>query len=455
MSDDSLVPTTRSYHLAEVIGRGGFGTVYRAEMRGAGGFVKSVALKMLATENREFLARLRDEARMLGLLRHRAIVQVDDLVRVGGRWAVVMEYHEGVSLDVLKRPMPLSAALEIVAEVAEALDVAYDRPVRDGKPLRLLHRDVKPSNIHVSSDGTVTLLDFGVARADFAAREVQSRAVLVGTPAYMAPERFHLVERHEGDVFALAVTLVELVCGPVDVPARGDATVHARRVESLMQPFAERAMDDEVVAWVASCLAWDPESRPSAAKVAASARTFRASIGEPTLRAWAVAAVPEAMAQRDPEPDGLTGTLLEEESALDVGATFVAEDDPAVRRTPPRRGCLGPVALVGCVVLGFGGLVGAASLGALFVGWNSVMASTLEDGFVEMADRLDLAAPSAPRDRLRGALKRGGLAARAGKVGLWEFSSFETRFDAALRDGRITEAESRSLSGQIEEMARS
>src|SRR5262245_35712256 len=91
----------RRYRVIRTVGKGGFGTVYRAELLGASGFQKQVALKVLNpdVEGSERVARrFRDEARVLGLIHHRAIVQVDGLVRLDGRWTVVMEYVEGIDL---------------------------------------------------------------------------------------------------------------------------------------------------------------------------------------------------------------------------------------------------------------------------------------------------------------------------------------------------------------------
>ena len=97
-----VVPSLgRRYRVLGTIGKGGFGTVYKAEMLGEGDFTKVVALKVLNPEAAlvdEVAQRMRDEARILGLVRHRAIVQVDGLVRFDNQWTIVMEYLEGVDL---------------------------------------------------------------------------------------------------------------------------------------------------------------------------------------------------------------------------------------------------------------------------------------------------------------------------------------------------------------------
>ncbi|HCH63246.1 MAG TPA: hypothetical protein DFR83_10605, partial [Deltaproteobacteria bacterium] len=126
---------SRRFEVKGLLGEGGFGSVYLADMVSAGGFRKEVALKVLRAEitsGSQAEVRLRDEARLLGLLRHRNIVSADDLVRFPEGWGVVMEYVPGVDLGVfithLKRKgasVPARAALDLVRGVAKALDTAY------------------------------------------------------------------------------------------------------------------------------------------------------------------------------------------------------------------------------------------------------------------------------------------------------------------------------------------
>ncbi|MBK7759699.1 MAG: serine/threonine protein kinase [Deltaproteobacteria bacterium] len=192
----------RRYQIMEPIGQGSFGSVYRARLLAESGFTKDVAVKILRPEvsgRADLTQRLRDEARLLGLLRHRAILQVDGLVRIEAGWAMVMEYIEGVNLmeATADKRLPLPVALEIIAEVASALHAAWAQPGPDGRPLRLIHRDIKPSNLQLTATGSVKLLDFGVARADFQ-RESSSNLMLVGSFGYMAPERLDSVDGAEG-----------------------------------------------------------------------------------------------------------------------------------------------------------------------------------------------------------------------------------------------------------------
>ena len=116
-----MQPTpSRRYRILSVLGAGGFGTVYRAELITSGGLRREVALKVLnerAAANDQAAARLRDEARILSSLHHGGIVRVDDLVQLDGRWTMVMELVRGIDLDRLLEtsgPLPVSVALELV-----------------------------------------------------------------------------------------------------------------------------------------------------------------------------------------------------------------------------------------------------------------------------------------------------------------------------------------------------
>ena len=176
----------RKFHFIREIASGGFGSVYLAKVIHGDGFARICAIKLLHpkwSENIEIASRMRDEARLLGWLRHKNLVEVLDLTRINGRVAVIMEYLEAVDVkaiitDALDRAeaIPVRVCIEVCASVASALDAAYNRPPYAGeKPLHVIHRDIKPSNIMLDTSGSVKVLDFGVARADFAERESKTQ----------------------------------------------------------------------------------------------------------------------------------------------------------------------------------------------------------------------------------------------------------------------------------------
>jgi serine/threonine protein kinase len=307
------------YRILSLVGEGGFGRVYRARLETDDGFTKDVAIKVLADSNpkKGLLERFRDEARILGLLRDRAIVSADPPIRIGGRWAVVMDFVDGVSLATLLQhgPLPPSVAFEIVGEVARALDNAYYMEGPGGKPLQLLHRDIKPENIQLTPAGEVKILDFGIAKADFENREHHTIKGFGGTIGYIAPERTVGTETPAGDVFSLGVTLHETMsCArPVVAP-----TVRVRqdqhRLEFAPTPELDLLPDNlskpgylDGVALAAWMRADNYQNRPTAREVEDWCRRMRQRIDGPSLRDWSEAHVPH---RNELPQDGMVGTML-------------------------------------------------------------------------------------------------------------------------------------------------
>jgi hypothetical protein len=258
------------YRLRSRLAAGGMGAVWAAEDAVLG---REVAVKVLGEAlagDRLAAVRLRREARAAGRLVHPAIARVLDLGEDGGRPYLVMELLHGESLAArLARAGPLAPAeaVRVVAAAADALEVAH----RGG----IVHRDVKPGNVFVTTGGDVKLLDFGIASA--AGETALTGGDLLGTAAYLAPER---VLGHDAtpaaDVYALGVLLYELLAGRPPFagdsgPALAMAQVHARPAPlGTVAPQVPPAL-------AAACeraLAKDPAARPpSAAALAALLRS--------------------------------------------------------------------------------------------------------------------------------------------------------------------------------------
>ena len=299
----------RRFRILETLGKGGFGTVYRAEMQSAGGFAKQVALKVMHYEGDQaddIARRLRDEARVLGLIRHRAVVGVNSLVPLEQGWGVVMEYINGVDLSTCIKAgaLPAGICLEVVEEIASALDAAYNGTNHEtGEPLRLVHRDIKPSNVRITRQGEVKLLDFGVATADFSAREAEDSAEFVmGSTRYMAPERRRGRESHEGDVYAVGLILGNMLTRkrfPEPPPNRDDHAKFLGVVADTVFKALARDPDPEIQAAASELkllllemLAFEPADRPDARTIERRARRVRTRLPPPLLRDWAERSIP-------------------------------------------------------------------------------------------------------------------------------------------------------------------
>ncbi|MCB9683897.1 MAG: serine/threonine protein kinase [Alphaproteobacteria bacterium] len=350
----------RRYRITGVLGKGGFGKVYRATMEGAGGFHKNVAIKLLrdADVPELTLQRFRDEARILGLIRDRAIVNVDPPTRLAGRWAVVMEYVDGTSLQRLLKlgPVPAAVTAEILQEIARVLDKVYRSPGPSGEPLRLLHRDIKPANIQITPDGEVKILDFGIAKADFSSREAHTQAYVGGTKGFIAPERLQGRDGPEGDIFSLGVTAHLMILG--ERPSR-------RQMMGLEDPDTSEYEQDtqEMIALCNRMRSVDPDNRPAAREVEETCAAIRRRSDGISLRRWAEENVERANAlSRDDEMVGsvLSETLaaqLPSEDRLQGGHHFVLSEGEGRSDQGPSRlayGMLGAIGLLAVVGLAIG-----------------------------------------------------------------------------------------------------
>lgn len=322
----------RRYRILGTLGKGGFGTVYRAELLGEGGFVRQVALKVL-NPNVEHVGdialRLRDEARILGLLRHRAILQVDGLVKLDDRWTVVMEFIEGADLaSFMPRAVPTGPGLEVLSEVASALHIAYSWPGSDGQPLKLIHRDIKPPNILLTAAGETKVLDFGIARASFGAREAKTKSILFGSPGYIAPERMDFVEGPAGDVYSLGVVGFEILTGQAFGKAGAKPDRHAQIVEHALGRLRSAGTPREVVELIGAMVHYDPDQRPSARDVESRCRDLRARVQGPWLRDWAETAVPPLLVNRGKggDHDFSSSVISERTSGLATASSTMSFD---------------------------------------------------------------------------------------------------------------------------------
>lgn len=247
----------RDYRLIRKIGEGGMGTVYLAVHTR---LEKRVALKLLRLDrsrDEQYVSRFKREMKAVGKLQHPNIVAALDAGEVEGRHFLAMEFVEGIDLARLVRrlgPVPYPDACEIVGQTAEALQHAHGAG--------LIHRDVKPSNLMLSTTGSVKLLDLGLAFAGPLAIDSQLTRIgqIVGTPGYMAPEQGRDGGSAEprSDLYSLGLVMRELLTGrppssagvrPIELGSDGRSGGIPVSVRDLLQRL----------------LADDPQSRPASA----------------------------------------------------------------------------------------------------------------------------------------------------------------------------------------------
>ena len=320
----------RHYVLGEQIGRGGFGTVHRGKAKGDSGFEKEVAIKVLnmnAMGTGELASRLRDEARVLSALRHRAIVGVEDLVQIDGQWAVVMELVEGADLAALIKlgPLPPRTVAEIACEVAFALQAAHSARAPDtGEPMYLVHRDIKPGNIRITPQGEIKVLDFGVARARFPQRETRTDSLSFGSWGYMAPERFDEIEGASSDIYALGAVIYEALSGARLRQLSVNPERHAR---SLTRALHQLPIDHvALLALLERMMAYAPDRRPTAGEVASELRGLLSTIPGHWVADWAGDALTRLTAVA-PETVVSATPWWQHGPTQDAIATFVPQDD--------------------------------------------------------------------------------------------------------------------------------
>jgi serine/threonine-protein kinase len=273
----ALTPGTRigSFEITGPIGVGGRGEVYRATDTNLG---RQVAIKVLpgaVAADAERLARFQREAEVLASLNHPNIAAIHGLEKSGGQTALVMELVEGPTLAdrIAEGPIPVDEALAIARQMADALEAAHEQGI--------VHRDLKPANVKVRPDGTVKVLDFGLAKAmepadatasgltrspTITSPAVTQRGVILGTAAYMSPEqaRGRPVDRR-ADIWAFGVVLYELLTGRRAFEA-DDVSLTLARVLEREVDFAALppGMPSRVMRTLRVCLLKDPRQRASA-----------------------------------------------------------------------------------------------------------------------------------------------------------------------------------------------
>lgn len=257
---EAAFPALEGYRHAGVLGQGGMGVVHLADdtvLR------RTVAVKVISERrwpHPEDRQRFLREARAMAAIEHPNVVRVYSFGEVEGRPYIVMEYVRGESLAARLRrgPLPVREACRIVREIALGLNAAWER--------RLVHRDVKPSNVLLDSRGRAHVADFGLAESvEPEADTGESASRVAGTPQYMAPEQARgQAADFRADLYSLGILLYELLTG---LPPFQDTTISGLRrrhaEEPLPSPSSGRfAAPDALVRVLVWMTQKDPEARP-------------------------------------------------------------------------------------------------------------------------------------------------------------------------------------------------
>ncbi|HWE31177.1 MAG TPA: protein kinase [Polyangia bacterium] len=282
-------PTTSQfgkYALQRKLAEGGMAEVFLAKQTGMEGFEKLVVVKRILPQlcsDDSFVKMFLNEARVAARLNHPNVVQIFDLGKLGDQYFIAMEYVHGEDLravireatDADNRP-PIGLVCRIIADMLGGLHYAHTRVGADGKPLGLVHRDVSPQNVLVTYEGSVKLVDFGIAKATRAIDAAQTQAgLLKGKYAYMSPEqaRGQPVDARS-DVFCVGVLLWELATWqrlfkrPTEMSTLMAVAEEPIRAPSTVEPSLPPDLDRLIV----KALARTPDQR------FASAQELRAAL---------------------------------------------------------------------------------------------------------------------------------------------------------------------------------
>lgn len=254
------------YRMIDRIGKGGMGEVYRADDLKLG---VRVALKFLPASrvhDADWLRRMHHEVRISREVSHPNVCRVFDITEAEGEHFISMECVEGDDLDNLLRrigQIPRTKALEISRQICEGLAAAHDKGV--------LHRDLKPANIMLDNQGSIRIMDFGIAAL---VHKIISSEIRTGTPAYMAPEQLAGREvTPRSDIYSLGLLLFEIFSGEMVIDKQTLTAIQQFHDASGASPSVEalEGVDEDIASVIYHCLRLDPAERPESARDVAAA----------------------------------------------------------------------------------------------------------------------------------------------------------------------------------------
>jgi pSer/pThr/pTyr-binding forkhead associated (FHA) protein/predicted Ser/Thr protein kinase len=248
-----------NYEVIKLLGKGGFGSVWKAKTTEG----RTVAIKVLnpdILEDDRAVRKFFHEAINLSKMDHPNICQFIDFFPQEGNYAIVMDFVQGTDLkDLLKEqngPLPFDTARRIAAQSLDAFHYAHQKQV--------LHRDIKPENITLTTDGTVKVMDFGIAR--LSSTESQQTSLYMISPAYTAPERFDASKTdtvdHRSDIYSLGLVFYEIFAGKHPFPTDNPTEMIISHLSKVPEP-PDQIVDlpREISGGILKALEKDPEDR--------------------------------------------------------------------------------------------------------------------------------------------------------------------------------------------------
>ncbi|MGB4844395.1 MAG: serine/threonine-protein kinase [Ferruginibacter sp.] len=255
---DEKITEVAGYRLTEKIGSGGMGDVYKAINPSLN---RQAAVKILHQE--AFADRFKNEAYIQSSINHPNIARLYEYTKVGNRLCIVMEYIDGETLSSLlhrKGKLSNEETESILRQIVSALAYLHKKEI--------VHRDIKPSNFKITADGTVKMLDFGIAKHKYSPKLTQMGFV-VGTMEYIAPEQFDQKEELKSDVWCLCVMAYELLTGYMPFEATNVAVLRVKIIKgSFTDPKLLVPVISEKLAMIIDRgLKVNPVNRISAAEI--------------------------------------------------------------------------------------------------------------------------------------------------------------------------------------------
>jgi eukaryotic-like serine/threonine-protein kinase len=327
--------------LLDRIAFGGMAEIYRAKTFDGAGQPHLVAVKRVLAhlaEDDDFIQMLVDEAKIASVLRHNNIARVYEFARAHGEYFIAMEHVDGKDMRTVlercrtkKKPIPPEHAAYVAAEVGSALHAAHSAIDARGRPLRIIHRDVSPSNIICSYAGEVKLCDFGIAKATLS-KVTTKTGVIKGKVKYMSPEQaLGRKLDHRSDVFSLGSCLYEMLTRLPPFTATNEMDLLIKVRDAKYRPVSELTpgIPPELEAIADKCLTRSRANRyQTAAEAETDLRAFLRKFMPNYSRSHLGRFIRKMFAgEIERELRMLEEFVLDEEVSDDVGESLMSRDE--------------------------------------------------------------------------------------------------------------------------------